>query len=232
MKIKTLLLPALFLCIKLNAQTSQTFSVPVIVQGGSRIYANGAPDGVTTYGDFRTNTGTGNTIISAPSAAVFFNYDHGTGGVNFCNGAAGTVASVSSTGSAYFNGPVAVGTTAAPSGYQLAVNGTALFVQAVVQQYANWPDYVFKKGYQLPALTSLEEYINANHHLPDMPSAENVAVKGLNLGDTQAKLLKKIEELTLYAIDQQKEIELLKDKLKSVESLQSQIDELKVLLNK
>jgi hypothetical protein len=65
-----------------------------------------------------------------------------------------------------------------------------------------------------------------------MPSAENVAVKGLNLGDTQAKLLKKIEELTLYAIDQQKEIELLKDKLKSVESLQSKIDELKALLKK
>jgi hypothetical protein len=230
MKLKPLLLPALFLCIKLNAQ--QTFSVPVIVQSGSRIYAQGAPDGVTTYGDFRTNTGTGNVIISAPTAAVFFNYDHGTGGVNFCNGSAGTVASVSSTGSAYFNGPVAVGTTAAPSGYELAVNGSALFVQATVQLFANWPDYVFKKEYQLPALTSLEQYINANHHLPDMPTAENVSANGLNLGDTQAKLLKKIEELTLYAIDQQKQIELLKDKLSSMESLQSQIDELKALLKK
>jgi hypothetical protein len=171
-------------------------------------------------------------IINAPSAAVFLNYDHGTGGVNFCNGAAGTVASVSSTGSAYFNGPVAVGTTSAPTGYELAVNGTALFVQAVVQVYGSWPDYVFKKGYRLPALTNLEEYINANHHLPDMPTAENVAAKGLNLGDNQARLLKKIEELTLYAIDQQKEIEVLKDKLKSMESLQSQIDELKALLKK
>ena len=56
--------------------------------------------------------------------------------------------------------------------------------------------------------------------------------KGLNLGDNQARLLKKIEELTLYAIDQQKEIEVLKDKLKSMESLQSQIDELKALLKK
>jgi hypothetical protein len=229
MKIKTLLLPALFLCIKLNAQS---FSTPVIVQGGSRIYALGAPDGVTTYGDFRTNTGTGNVIISAPSAAVFLNYYHGTGGVNFCNGAAGIVANVSSTGRAYFNGPVAVGTTAAPSGYELAVNGSALFVQATVQVYASWPDYVFDKGYQLPALLSLEQYINANHHLPDMPTAESVAAKGLNLGDTQAKLLKKIEELTLYAIDQQKEIQLLKDRLSSVESLQSQIDELKAALLK
>jgi hypothetical protein len=214
---------------RLNAQ--QTYSVPVVVEGGSRIYAGGS-DGNTSYGDFRTNTGSGNTIISAPTGAVFLNYDHGTGGVNFCNGVGGVEASVSATGSANFNGAVAIGTTAAPSGYQLAVNGSAIFVQAVVQLYTNWPDYVFKKGYQLPALGSLEQYINANHHLPEMPTADAVAAKGLNLGDNQAKLLKKIEELTLYAIDQQKEIELLKDKLKSVESLQSQIDELKALIKK
>lgn len=211
MKITSLLSPAFFLCIKLSAQT---FAGPVIVGNGCRIYTAGGPDGVSTYGDFRTNTGTGNTIISAPTAAVFLNYDHGTGGVNFCNGAAGIVASVSATGNAIFNGQVAIG-TASTQGYQLAVDGSAIFVQAVVKLYGNWPDYVFKKGYRLPALGSIEEYINANHHLPGMPTADSVAARGLDLGDNQAKLLQKIEELTLYVIDQQKEIEELKAEVRS-----------------
>ena len=59
MKITSLLSPAFFLCIKLSAQT---FAGPVIVGNGCRIYTAGGPDGVSTYGDFRTNTGTGNTI--------------------------------------------------------------------------------------------------------------------------------------------------------------------------
>jgi hypothetical protein len=98
-------------------------------------------------------------------------------------------------------GSLAIGTTN-PQGYLLAVNGSAIFTSATVKLNANWPDYVFKKGYRLPGLDSLSKYIAVNKHLPDLPSAETVAKTGIDLGTNQAALLKKIEELTLYLIDQ------------------------------
>jgi uncharacterized coiled-coil protein SlyX len=69
-----------------------------------------------------------------------------------------------------------------------------------------WPDYVFSNTYKLPSLSSLRQYIVANHRLPGMPSADSVAAQGIDLGTNQALLLQKIEELTLYVIDQQKQL--------------------------
>ena len=73
-----------------------------------------------------------------------------------------------------------------------------------------WADYVFDKTYKLASLQSVEKYIAQNNHLPDVPSAATVAKSGIDLGDNQAVLLKKIEELTLYVIKLQKEIDQLK----------------------
>lgn len=73
-----------------------------------------------------------------------------------------------------------------------------------------WPDYVFKKDYTLMPLTDLKEYINTNGHLPNVPTAEDVSLEGQNLGEINTILLEKIEELTLYLIEQQEEIENLK----------------------
>jgi hypothetical protein len=126
----------------------------------------------------------------------------------------------------YFGGPIGIGTTNTFN-YSLAVNGSAIFTQAVVKLYANWPDYVFKKGYQLPSLASLARYIKANNRLPDLPSADSVAKNGLDLGDNQARLLQKIEELTLYIIEQDKKIDALEKTNKRLDALQAQIDELK-----
>jgi hypothetical protein len=67
-----------------------------------------------------------------------------------------------------------------------------------------YPDYVFEPSYQLPTLRELEEYIKQNHHLPEVPSQAEVKKDGINLGQQQEILLKKIEELTLYAIEQDK----------------------------
>ena len=92
-------------------------------------------------------------------------------------------------------------------GYQLAVNGGAIFTSARIRSYANWPDYVFKTDYTLRPLDSLFDYIKTNHHLPDMPSADSVQAAGIDLGVTEAALLKKIEELTLYVIEQKKQLE-------------------------
>jgi len=117
-------------------------------------------------------------------------------------------------------GNVAIGTTD-PHGYKLAVNGDAIATSMTVKLYAAWPDYVFKPAYHLPTLNEVKTYIDQNHHLPDMPSAEQVAKDGLSLGEMNAKLLKKVEELTLYLIEKDKEIKEVK------QSQQQEIDELK-----
>lgn len=66
------------------------------------------------------------------------------------------------------------------------------------------PDYVFQPGYELKSLAEVEAYIQANSHLPSIPSAKEVEANGQDVGDIQLKLLEKIEELTLYAIDSDK----------------------------
>ncbi|HMI60522.1 MAG TPA: hypothetical protein VK518_06430 [Puia sp.] len=126
-----------------------------------------------------------------------------------------TAVSFNSNGDSYFNGGnLAIGTTSA-FGYKLAVNGTAIFTKAIVKPYP-WSDYVFDQDYRLPALDSVGRFIGAHHHLPDMPSADSVAVAGIDIGNNQSLLLKKIEELTLYAIAQQKEIDELKKTVKKL----------------
>ncbi len=104
--------------------------------------------------------------------------------------------------------------------YKLAVNGSAIFTQVVVKLYNNWPDYVFGDNYKLRSLNSLEQYINTNKHLPDMPSTEEMQKKdGEDLGEMNAKLLQKVEELTLYVIQLKKEIEKLEDRNKKKENI-------------
>ena len=100
-------------------------------------------------------------------------------------------------------GNIGVGTTDT-KGYKLAVNGPAIFTKAVVKAQANWPDYVFDSSYQLPSLDSVQQYIQQNKHLPEVPSADSVHVAGVDLAANQAVLLQKVEELTLYLLGQDK----------------------------
>jgi trimeric autotransporter adhesin len=93
--------------------------------------------------------------------------------------------------------------------HTLAVNGSAIFTKAVVKLNTSWPDYVFKPTYQLLSLNELEKYLQKNQHLPEVPSASEVEKNGIDLGDNQAILLKKVEELTLYMIDLNKKVEAL-----------------------
>lgn len=103
------------------------------------------------------------------------------------------------------NGNLSIGSTSS-HGFKLSVNGSGLFTRLVVKQYSAWPDYVFAKDYQLMKLSDLEKYIDLHHHLPDIPTEVEVEKMGLDVGSNQATLLKKIEELTLYLIDQNKTI--------------------------
>ena len=73
-----------------------------------------------------------------------------------------------------------------------------------------WYDHVFYPDYQLRSLSELEQYIKQNNRLPEIPSAQEVMENGLDLGDMQGKLLLKVEELTLYILDLQKQIDELK----------------------
>lgn len=77
----------------------------------------------------------------------------------------------------------------------------------------NWSDFVFADDYQLRPLNEVESFVKKNKHLPEIPSAKEVYANGLDLAQMDAKLLQKIEELTLYVIEQQREINSLKSKL-------------------
>lgn len=116
----------------------------------------------------------------------------------------------------YFKSGVAIGTND-NKGYMLAVNGDAIFTKIKVKPYGNWPDYVFHSSYNLRPLNEVEQYIQQHHHLPEVPSAGEVKKDGLDVGDNQATLLKKIEELTLYVIEQNKHIQELETQVKSLQ---------------
>jgi len=112
--------------------------------------------------------------------------------------------------------PGAIPPLPTPSGYSLYVANGILTekVNVALSTSGNWSDFVFNKDYSLMPLSKLESYVNANKHLPEVPSASEVAKDGIDVATMDAKLLQKIEELTLYVIDQQKQIDELKQGLK------------------
>ncbi|MFL9483223.1 hypothetical protein ACI6Q2_10645 [Chitinophagaceae bacterium LWZ2-11] len=113
-------------------------------------------------------------------------------------------------------GNVGIGITSPTE--KLSVNGTILSKKIKVTQQ-NWPDYVFDSSYTLAPLSQVEQFIKNNKHLPDVPSAKEVADKGLDVGDNQAVLLKKIEELTLYMIEQSKKTDEMKKEVESAKKI-------------
>jgi len=115
------------------------------------------------------------------------------------------------------NGNVGIGTTNINNtGYKLFVEGNIRTRKVRVDQ-DTWADYVFDSNYRLRPLNEVEQYIQQEKHLPDVPAAEEVKKEGLDLGNNQAVLLKKIEELTLYVIQQQKQLEAQQQKIEMLE---------------
>jgi len=132
------------------------------------------------------------------------------------------------------DGTVGIGTKDT-KGYKLAVNGTAIFTKVKVKTAGTWPDYVFKKGYTLPELPELEQYLEKYHHLPGILSEVEIQrIDGLDMGEQQMTLLKKIEELTLYLIEENKKLKeqnrQLEEQNKRLDQQQQQIEELKKLI--
>lgn len=91
---------------------------------------------------------------------------------------------------------------------KLSVNGN-IRAKEIKVETANWPDYVFKKDYELTSLAELGEFVRLNHHLPGVPKATEVETNGLELGEMNKILLKKIEELTLHLISKDEEFKNL-----------------------
>ena len=106
---------------------------------------------------------------------------------------------------------VCIGTTSSTDGtdvYSLSVNGNVRADR--VKVYTTWADHVFEKGYKLPTLEEVEKHIKEKGHLQDIPSAKEVEAKGIDLGNMNKLLLQKIEELTLYTIQLNKQVQELK----------------------
>ncbi|MDP4238177.1 MAG: hypothetical protein Q8904_01730 [Bacteroidota bacterium] len=112
----------------------------------------------------------------------------------------------------HYNGNVGIGMT--EPNYLLDVNGTIHAREVIVDIAFPPADYVFKSTYKLMPLSEVEKYVKAHCHLPEIKSASEITKNGLSMGEMQNKLLQKIEELTLYLIEQQKEINELKQELK------------------
>lgn len=106
------------------------------------------------------------------------------------------------------NGNVGIGTINPIN--KLDVNGT-IHSKEVKVDMVGWSDFVFKKEYRLPTLEQIEKHIAENGHLENIPNEEEVLKNGINLGEMNTKLLQKIEEMTLYMIEQNKQIKELKN---------------------
>ncbi len=112
------------------------------------------------------------------------------------------------------NGYVGVGTTTPQE--KLSVNGN-IRAKEIKVEATNWPDYVFEEDYPLTPLPEIEAFIKINKHLPDIPSAQKIAEEGLSVGEMNKLMMKKIEELTLYLIEKDKEVHKLNEKMTEME---------------
>jgi hypothetical protein len=179
------------------------------------------------------NAGAGKVLVSdatgnaswqaAPNSSYWYN--NGTHTIvdnthNIGIGVSTPSANLHVGGTTWLNGSVYIGNGPGfytNSQYALAVQGKVLTDEVTVKFRQNWPDYVFDEKYKLIDLDSLEMYIIKNNHLPDMPSAKVIEREGVALGDMNAILLKKIEELTLYSIEQNKKIQMMGNRLHELE---------------
>ncbi|MEO6254645.1 MAG: hypothetical protein ABIO79_15140 [Ferruginibacter sp.] len=105
------------------------------------------------------------------------------------------------------------GTGLTPTGYTVSVEGKVIATDFTTSAIVNWPDYVFADKYKLKPLAEVRKFINENKHLPNIPSAAEVEKNGIQLGDMSKKLMEKVEELTLYILQLQDQIDDLKKQI-------------------
>jgi phage gp36-like protein len=127
------------------------------------------------------------------------------------------------------NGNVGIGTTNPTSKLTVAGDINSREVKVTVNAGA---DFVFEKDYNLPSLASIDAYVKENKHLPEIASAKEMQTNGINLSEMNIKLLQKMEEMTLYMIEQSKEIETLKKENESFKTLSERFSRIESQLKK
>lgn len=198
--------PAYKLDVSGGVHSTSTYYSDAFTAGNIALYARGSATGVD-----------GNLVLQSNNSQAY--WITGANGYLRIGGNGGTEPSQGAINIDY-NGNVAIGTLNTTAGYKFGVNGSAVFDAVTVKSFSSnnpkatpWADYVFDRNYQLPTLESLGEYIRQNRHLPGIPTAAEVEKNGIDLGATQARLLEKIEQLTLYTIDLQKQVDALKQQI-------------------
>ena len=156
-------------------------------------------------GRYDTGSGVNYGYVQAPHGESIHIWNHATY----------SIAEFRDNRDSIFYGNVGIGTTS-PS-HKLAVNGT-IRAKEVLVEATGWADHVFADDYRLAPLEEVEAHIRAKKHLPGIPSAATVAEQGISLGEMQAKLLEKIEELTLHVIELKKEKRELLGRVKELET--------------
>ncbi|WP_282161717.1 fibronectin type III domain-containing protein [Ulvibacterium marinum] len=186
---------------------------------GYKVYKDGTLE--TTLGNVSTYQVTGLTASTAyaftvralDAAANESVLSNSVPVTTSASGGGSTVWNSSSGGNInYTSGNVGIGTSTIPSAYKLAVDGKIISEGLKVQLQTQWPDYVFKKEYSLRPLKKLQDYIKEHGHLPNIPTAGEVKENGIEVGEMNRLLLEKIEELTLYILEQEQRIQVLEDK--------------------
>jgi hypothetical protein len=128
------------------------------------------------------------------------------------------------------NGNICIGTDN-PKGYKLAVAGGVIAESVTIKMQNTWPDYVFDKDYKLLPLPELKKFVDRHRHLPEVSSEKDIKDKGLDLAEINRQLTKKIEELTLYLIENDESDKLLLERLKKLEKASARNSSKKILIN-
>lgn len=202
------------------ASTSNYFTTAT-VNGPIKALADGEDGGNGLYKYGSSGVPTSSHNKSNYWVDVVFNAGEG-GGSGTVNGTTNylakfTVPNTVGNSILFDNGSsIGIGTTVMNGNYKLFVE-SGIRTRKVKVDIDSWADYVFEADYRLASLKDVEDFIKKNKHLPGVPSAREVEKEGLNLGDNQAVLLKKIEELTLYLIEQNKEKDQIKARIKELE---------------
>lgn len=186
--------------------------------GSNKLYIENSDSALPLiYGDFATDKVGINSLPNTTHTLTVGGTIHSTG--LYVNGVlvSGDLSLWSRTGTNVYTQSttdnIGIGTTLAsnPNSYKLAVNGKIGAKEVQIENTSlTWPDFVFKAGYTLRSLAEVEAFINVNGHLPEIPSEEQVKQEGIKVSELNAKLLQKIEELTLYVIELKKEVDALK----------------------
>lgn len=197
---------------------------------GKFIVRTDATDRAWFHNDGKVSLGT----VSTNGAQLSIGNDFATAGINFFNDNTNTFNISSWAGNAWVetftdqlilrsgsgaslylknNGQATIGLVSPAVNYRLTVLGKIMCADVTTSPVYNWPDYVFADTYKLKPLSEVKKFIEENKHLYGIPSAAQIEKEGIQLGDMSKRLMEKVEELTLYIIQLQEQVDELKKQI-------------------